>query len=183
MTRQLAGLGAGLFLTAWLLAAGAASAQDATLQAFFGQWQGSGISKTDQSLYFGETVRDFDVEIRAEGQGFRVAWTTVLRQGGDPNNPDVRRRSAERGFSPSGNGRYFVASDSGNPLTGGDMAWARLEKRTLTIYIMTIAEDGLYDMQIYARTLEAPGMTLRFTRIRGDEPQRTVEGRLVKIKN
>ena len=183
MKRLLTGLAAGLVLAVCLLPTGAATAQDAALKAFFGQWQGSGVSKTDKSLYFGETVRDFDVEIRPVGQGFKVAWTTVLRQGGDPNNPDVRRRSAERSFQPSGNGRYYVASDSGNPLAGGDMAWARVEERTLTVYILTIAEDGLYDVQVYARTLQAPGMTLRFTRIRGDEPQRTVEGRLVKIKN
>ena len=38
-------------------------------------------------------------------------------------------------------------------------------------------------MQIYERTLTAPGMVLKFTRVRGSEPQRTVEGRLVKVAN
>ena len=91
----------GLVVLLWLLPLPALAAQDLKIDAFVGQWQGSGISKTSQSLYFGETVRDFDVEIRRQGAGFTVKWTTVLRQGGDPDNPDVRRRSAEKTFNPS----------------------------------------------------------------------------------
>ena len=181
MKQQRVGLLAGLIVFLAMLAP--AAAQDVKLAAFFGTWQGSGISKTDKSLYFGETLRDFDVEIRPEGSGFRLSWTTVLRQGGDPSNPDVRRRSAEKTFNASSNGRYFAAASLPDPLSGEDYTWARLEGRTLSVYILTIDESGLPDLQIYARSLEAPGMTLRFTRIRGDEPQRTVEGRLVKVSN
>ena len=171
-----------LFLV-WLLPASDLAAQTRTIDSFVGKWQGSGISKTSESLYFGETVRDFDVEIRRAGAGFTILWTTVLRQGGDPDNPDVRRRSAEKTFRPSANGRYFVANSLPDPLSGQDYAWARLEDATLTVYIMTVGEDGLFNMQIYERTLLAPGMMLKFTRVRGSEPARTVEGRLIKIAN
>ena len=172
-----------LFVLLWLLPSADLAAQTSSIDAFVGQWQGSGISKTSESLYFGETVRDFDVEIRRQGAGFNVKWTTVLRQGGDPNNPDVRRNSAEKTFQPSSNGRYYVASSLPDPLSGQDFAWARIEGSTLSVYIMTIDEEGLFNMQIYERTLTAPGMVLRFTRVRGSEPTRTVEGRLVKVAN
>ena len=43
--------------------------------------------------------------------------------------------------------------------------------------------QGVFNMQIYERTLTAPGMVLQFTRVRGSEPLRTVEGRLVKVAN
>ena len=158
-------------------------AEDAPLSAFFGNWQGSGISTTSESLYFAETVRDFDVTIKGAGRGFTVAWTTVLRQGGDPNNPDVRRNAAEKTFVPSANGRFYVASSLPDPMSGQDYAWARIKERTLTVNIMTIQEDGNYTIQVYDRTLKAPGMDLTFTKIRGGEPTRSVEGRLVKIGN
>ena len=172
-----------IVLLLWLLPAAEVAAQNRTIDSFVGQWQGSGISKTSESLYFGETVRDFDVDIRRQGAGFAIKWTTVLRQGGDPDKPDVRRRSAEKSFQPSANGRYFVASSLPDPLSGQDYAWARLEGATLTVYILTVDEGGLFNMQIYERTLLAPGMVLKFTRVRGSEPTRTVEGRLVKVAN
>ena len=172
-----------LFVLLWLLPSADLAAQTRSIDSFVGQWQGSGISKTSESLYFGETVRDFDVDIRRQGAGFTVKWTTVLRQGGDPDNPDVRRNSAEKAFRPSSNGRYYVASSLPDPLSGQDFAWARIADSTLTIYIMTIDEAGLFNMQIYERTLTAPGMVLKFTRVCGSEPQRTVEGRLVKVAN
>ena len=172
-----------LVVLLWLLPIPALAAQDRSIDSFVGQWQGSGISKTSESLYFGETVRDFDVVIRRQGAGFTIQWTTVLRQGGDPDNPDVRRRSAEKVFMPSGNGQYFVASSLPDPLSGQDYAWARIEGATLTVYILTVDESGLFNMQIYERTLTAPGMVLKFTRVRGSEPSRTVEGRLVKVAN
>ena len=161
----------------------AASAADAPIKAFFGNWQGSGISTTSESLYFAETVRDFDVTIKPAGQGFTVAWTTVLRQGGDPNNPDVRRNAAEKTFVPSANGRFYVANSLPDPMSGQDYAWARVQDRTLTVNIMTIQDDGNYTIQVYERTLKAPGMDLKFTKVRGGEPTRSVEGRLVKIGN
>ncbi|MCG8361613.1 MAG: hypothetical protein MI920_39150 [Kiloniellales bacterium] len=157
------------------------AAQDLAIEAFYGQWKGSGISKNPNSVYFGITERDFDVMIQAKGGGFSVTWTTVLRQGGDPNNPNVKRNTASKDFVPSGNGRFFVSPPLPDPLSGKDYAWARIEKSSLYVYILTIDEAGVYDMQVYERTLLAPGMSLKFTRIRGDEPQRTVEGRLVKF--
>ncbi len=178
--RQLAAI---VVLIAGLLPAAQAAAQNAAMEDFYGQWKGSGISKSPHSLYFGITERDFDVVIRPKGPGFSVSWTTVLRQGGDPNNPDIRRNSASKDFVPSPNGRFFISPPLPDPMSGNDYTWARLDKKTLTVFILTIDENGLYDMQIYARTLLTPGMSLKFMRIRGDEPRRTVEGRLVKFAN
>ena len=67
-----------------------AAAADLPLDAFYGRYQGSGIAENRDSLYFGVTVRDLDVLIGAEGSGFFVEWTSVIRSGGDPANPDVR---------------------------------------------------------------------------------------------
>jgi hypothetical protein len=89
------------------LPASMAQAQDLPLKAFFGHYQGNGIAESSDSLYFGVTMRDMDVVIEPSAQGFFVTWTTVIRQGGDPNNPDIRRKGTEIEFLP-GEGMELV---------------------------------------------------------------------------
>ncbi len=175
--RQLAAI---LILALGLLPDAARAAQDQTIDAFFAHWKGMGISKNPDSVYFGVTERDFDVIVRPKGPGFTLTWTTVLRQGGDPNNPNVKRKTATRDFLPSSNGRFFISPPMPDPMSDQGYTWARIEGNTLYVYIFGVGPDGVPDMQVYARTLQAPGMSLKFTRVRGDKPGRTVEGRLVK---
>jgi len=42
------------------------------------------------------TTRDFDVVIKPESGGVRVDWTSVIRRGGDPLNPRVRRKEISK---------------------------------------------------------------------------------------
>ena len=44
-----------------------------------------GLARDDLSDYFDLTVRDLGVTIAVRGQGFNLAWTTVLRDRGDPD--------------------------------------------------------------------------------------------------
>ena len=69
--------------------------------AFFGTWQGTGIAENADSLFFAVTARDLDVVVEPAGNGFTIEWTAVIRGGGDPNNPDVRRRTSSLVFQPS----------------------------------------------------------------------------------
>ena len=64
-----------------ILASGGAQAADLGIKAFFGNFQGGGVAENDDSLYFGVTARDFDVDIQPTGQGFSVKWTSVIRGG------------------------------------------------------------------------------------------------------
>lgn len=166
------------------LTATTAQAQDKNLppKAFYGHYQGNGIAESADSLYFGVTMRDLDVVIEPVGQGFTVTWTTVIRQGGDPKNPDVRRKGTEFEFAPTADPQVFVSPGSSDPLNGGQLAWARIEKRTLTVYLMVI-ENGVYSVQSYARTLTGEGMELVFRRITDGQAKREVRARLVKVSN
>lgn len=163
--------------------AGLARAADLTIGAFFGTFKGGGISENRDSIYFGVTVRDFDVSIQPEGNGFRVTWATVIRRGGDPNNPKVRRKEQTVGFTPTDKPGVFKANDISDPLQGGRYAWARLEKQTLYVYALTIDDAGRYDMQIYERTIKPSGMDFVFHRVQDGEPVRTVKGKLIKYSN
>jgi hypothetical protein len=171
-----------------LLLIGAAAPADAqssrrtlTPSAFDGTWSGKGVASNDDSLYFGVTARDLDVVIRAAGDGFSVQWTSVIRQGGDPRNPDVRRKSTTRTFVPGAAPNVFRAKEEGDPYRDGELCWARLDGTSLTVYQMVVGADGRYELQRYRRTLSGAGMQLSYTRLRDGEQVRTVRGQLVKV--
>lgn len=163
-----------------LAAAPSALAQTLPIDAFYGHFQGSGIAENEDSLYFGVTVRDLDVRIGPEADGFFVEWTSVIRGGGDPNNPDVRKRSARVAFSPSDRPNVFTSKTATNAMEGG-LIWARILDQTLTVNVMLVSDNGSYTVQTYNRTLSGTGMTLNFVNTADGEPLRQVEARLVKV--
>lgn len=153
-----------------------------TPAAFHGSWSGQGVASNEDSLYFGVTARDIDVVIRAaDGGGFTMQWTSVIRQGGDPKNPDVRRRTTTRTFVPGDRPGVFRAKEEGDPYRDGELCWARLDGTALTVYQMVVGADGRYELQRYRRTLSGAGMQLDYTRLRDGERVRTVRGQLVKV--
>ncbi len=175
--RFVAGL---LVLVAFEFAVAAALAQDLSIAAFAGRYVGSGLARDDVSEYFDLTVRDLDVTITPQGAGFNVAWTTVLREGGDPDNPRIKRKSSSIGFVPAGRPSLFRGAQSVDPMSGSAYAWARIKGQTLTVHSLVIDENGSYTMHTYDRTLTGLGMELEFTRVRDGEPTKTVTGKLTK---
>jgi len=176
--RFLAGI---LMLAAFEISIPAARAADLSINAFAGHYVGSGLARNDVSEYFDLTVRDLDVTIRPEGAGFNVAWTTVLREGGDPDNPNIKRKSSSIDFVPAGRPGVFRGAPSVDPMSGDAYAWAYINGQTLTVHSLVIDETGSYTMHSYDRTLTGLGMELRFTRVRDGEPTKTVTGKLVKV--
>jgi hypothetical protein len=160
------------------------AANDLPIDAFFGTFVGSGLARSDVSDYFGLTVRDLDVTIAAAGGGaVSVSWTTVIRQGGDPDNPDVRRKSANVVLEPSGRGGIYRVQGAGDPLTGENLAWAYVKGHSLIMHSLVIHDDGAYAMQTYKRTLSDLGMALEFTSVSDGTTLRKVEARLTKRAN
>lgn len=168
---------------AMLFGIGAVAAQNQPPEAFYGTFQGSGFAENRDSLYFGTTIRDLDVVIARAGSGFSVTWTTVIRSGGDPANPDTRRKTQTVSFMPGSQPGVFRGTPSGDPLSGNPYIWARIAAQTLTVYILNITANGSYEMQSYARTLGGYGMELVFSRIRDGEPVRSARARLTKLAN
>lgn len=181
--RPLLGLLPGAFLVLLTAVSDRAQAQEVGLAAFFGRWEGSGIAEDPDNLFFSMTARDLDVRIEPQGDGFTITWTTLIRVGDDTANPEIRRREASLTFGPRSAMGFYPALDSGDPLAGGVMSWARLEDRTLTVYQMVMTDGGGYALTRYARTLTAPGMELLFRRDQDGETTRTVRARLVKTED
>lgn len=164
-----------------LVASGAVQAADLSIKAFYGKFQGGGIAENDDSIYFGVTARDFDVDIQPADNGFSVTWTSVIRGGGTPGKPESRRKMSMRTFRNSARPGVWQAIESKDPVTGGELCWARIKDNTLTVYLMVVGDNGGYQLQQYDRTLQATGMEMTFTRLRDGDKVRRVKGRLVKV--
>lgn len=173
------------FLAALFLAV--AIATPATAQefaGFVGHWKGSGISETEDSIYFAVTVRDMDVIIEpVDGNAFSLTWITVTRESGDPNNPDVKKNEATIVFRPTGVPGVYRDEKIGDPLKSEPVWWSRIEGDTLYTYMLRIRENGTWQVQKYIRSITSQGMTLTYQRISDGEPERQVRGRLVKHSN
>jgi hypothetical protein len=159
---------------------GAAMAQDLAISAFKGDWQGNAISESNVSVNFPITSRDIDVSIQpVENGDFTITWRTLLRQKGSPESPKEALKETTLTFVKTDQVNVWKNSKGGDLYAGDMISWARLEKQTLTVYVMTISETGDYDMQIYRRTLNGINMELDFTAIRDGIIRRTAKGRLV----
>ena len=158
----------------------AAQTRDLPLETFYGTFKGSAVAENEDSLFFRTTARDFDVTIRPAGAGFKVAWTSIIRGGGDPKRPDVKRKSAERTFMPAARAGIYRTPGNPDPFKGDEIGWARVSGNTLSVYLARIRDDGRYEIQRYDRTLSDLGMQLEFTRLRDGEKVRVVKGRAVK---
>ena len=157
---------------------GPAAAAEGDITDFFGHYSGSALAKTEDSDYLGFETRDLDVIIAAAEDGFVISWTTIKRRGPDK---EPKRKSRTMFFLPGDQPEVFRPLAQGDPTAGGEVSWARIEGNTLYIYIMSVSERGVYEIQAYARTLTADGMRLLFTRIRDGERIRKVSGKLERL--
>jgi hypothetical protein len=164
-----------------MFAAGGAQAADLSIKAFYGKFQGGGVAENDDSLYFGVTARDFDVDIQPADTGFSVSWTSVIRGGGVPGKPESRRKMSMRNFKPSSRPGIWEAVKSKDPVNGSELCWARVKDNTLTVFLMVVRKDGAYELQQYDRKILPTGMEMVFTRLRDGDKVRSVKGRLVKV--
>lgn len=160
-----------------------AAATDLPISAFYGKFSGGGIAQNADSEYFAMTTRDFDVDIKPEGNGVHIKWTSVIRRGGDPEKPEVRRKMSSKILRPTDTPNVFHGSESGDPLKGQELCWARLNGNTLTVFLMTVSKNGIYELQQYDRTLSGTGMKLLFRSWRDGDRLRSVSGRLIKNAN
>ncbi len=159
----------------------AVAAEDQPISAFFGTFSGGGVAQNRDSIYFAVTARDFDVTITpAPGNGFRINWTSVIRRGGTPGQPKIRRKASTKTLASAETPGMFRGANSGNPLDGQEMCWGYIRGNTFTVFLMRVDKGGNYELQQYDRTLTDIGMELVFRSMHNGETVRTVTGRLVR---
>jgi hypothetical protein len=154
-----------------LVTAAIAEAQGGGIQRFYGTYAGEAISESGDEL----DKRDINAEIGAQGKGFKVSFTVVLKRGSDK----PRRDEYTIAFVPTKRPGIAVPKD---PLVGDPYMWARLEGDKLWRYALFVTDTGGYEMQTYEYTLVPGGLNLRYSRVRDGEVLRTVSGKLKKIR-
>lgn len=147
-----------------------ARAEEATgPEAFYGRYQGTGMARDPNVMAFGFDKRDFDMEIGAAQGGFFVAWTTVMQS---VTGKEIKRKSTRVTFEPSGRPGIYIERAAAAGIANG-FSWASISGRALTVRLLTILDDGTYEMQSYQRFLNKEGLYVVF---RSDR-----DGALIKI--
>ena len=131
------------------------------LEAFFGTYVGNGVAHR-RLPKVAVTHRELNVSIEPTEDGFAIAWTTVVHKGRDPKNQRIVRRDSRLAFVPSGRPNLWRISKEGDPINGETYAWARIEGNSLITYVSWIDDEGMFDIQRYARQLTPSGMTVNF---------------------
>jgi hypothetical protein len=171
-----------LLATVGLAAAAPCFAAPASIEPFFGRYEGKTILEGDGAT----TSRDIAVSIQPDGDRFRVEWTTVTRLADGQDT----RKTYSIGFEQTNRPEIFRSTMRtdlfGNqvpldPLKGDPYVWSRVVGRIFTLYSLQIADDGSYDLQVYERTLDGTALRLRFERLRENEPRKVLEAVLDRV--
>ena len=153
-------------------------AADLTIADFVGRFRGEARSEADDR-FFVAALRNIEVEVAREGEGFRLAWSTLILDGGSPAR---LRESVLHFLAASGPGRFRTAEPL-EPFAGRPAAWAAIAGNALTVRVLTIAADGSWELQTYVRALAGDTMTLRFTRIAPGKADLVVVGELTRKRD
>ena len=177
-------LGVTLIVLAVVLFAGARPvwSDDLTIQSFFGEYVGRTLMPMGEAHN-----RDLRVAIRPFGTfGFTVEWQTTIRK----SDKQLENKTQVIDFEPTrranvyavarGDGTAGVSAPTG-PADGEPYAWARIAGGTLTVNLLTIADNGDYVVQTYDRTLTPDGMKLDFMRVKNGQIERQLKGSLKRV--
>jgi hypothetical protein len=155
-------------------------AEDVQVAAFFGRYEGTGVTEKLETRYYGVTASDFDVEIGPAGEGFYVNWTRVDRTSLDAANTDVKRQTQRIQFVPSGHSGTYRTNTLESKIDGV-YTWASITGQSLTISQVGVDAVGGLEVQIYQRTLTDLGMVLEASRVRNAEQFLYTRGRMIKV--
>ena len=175
-----------LILGMFLLLLSPAGALAASLEQFFGSFEGSVVLDEAVDGVVSEDARKTLVEIAESDDGFKLDWTTIITKSSGKTksvNYSIQFLPTEAGgtYSSAMRKNMFGKWIPLNPLKGEPYVWARLEGETLSVYALIIREDGGYEMQQYDRTLLPNGnLDLVFTRVKDGKPLKTIRGVLAR---
>ena len=158
------------------LGSAAKADQASTPDAFYGHYQGTGITHDPNAALFGLGARDLDVEIGpAEGGGFFVSWTTVMQSTGDKG---AKTKSRKVVFVPSDRPGIYA----GTPAATDGMSWASIGDGAMTVRLLQILDNGTYEVQTYQRSLTDDGMFVFFRSDLDGAVMKVVTAQLRKAK-
>lgn len=173
-------------LVAFALGAWPLAAAEPELTTLAGNWRGAVASPAGAGAV---PDGDLAVSLTKEGAGFRLRWLgRAPGEAGDGWEPleavfDPAEqpglfavRAAPQGLLQ----RMFASPETGNPLNGETMLWARIEATQLVVYSLGIGNDGGYALDRYAWRPEGGELLARYSRRSDLAAPLVLEARLQK---
>lgn len=177
-------------------------AADLPISAFFGVFEGETTFLTATGAKKrGISVSISPVPDAIPGvEGVEVSWTTLTKRSdgtfkskthravfvpADPagtmfvatessgDTDDIEK--SEEGEQAAGETSPTQARSPKDPRGTAPYLWGRIKENTFSIFVVVVAEDGGYEIQIYDRTLTEDGMTLVYSRDRAGEHLKLIE--------
>lgn len=170
-----------LFLCLFALTLAIPKSYAADYSIFIGDFEGRYISADGDE----KRNRDLSVSIRKIKKGLNIGWATTTYKNAKPKTKnysiDFLESDRDNILSAAQKKNVFGGRDPLDPMKGEPYAWARIEGRKLSVFVLTIDADGGYEIQTYDRTLNDDNdLDLQFTRIRNGEVLRTLEAELLR---
>ncbi len=201
--RRMTRLSACIFALTIFFAVVPARAADLPISAFFGVFEGETTFLTATGAKKrGISVSISPVPEAAPGvEGVEVSWTTLTKR----DDGTFKAKTHHAVFVPADPaGTIFVATESSGDADAIDKSddgeqaaekpapttelrspkdprgtapylWGRISESTFSVFVVVVAEDGGYEIQIYDRTLTEDGMTLVYSRDRAGEHLKLIE--------
>jgi hypothetical protein len=154
------------------------AAEPLSIADFAGHFRGEAHVQAGDRFFI-QQLRDAEVDLRTEAEGFRLIWTTLIHYDED-DSTKVRQRHTEMRFVPGPMPNQFQSPEPLEPFTGKPTAWAYIDANTLIVHVLSIVPDGNIELQTYERSLSSEVMTLRFARLSPGQPELTISGRLTR---
>ena len=150
---------------------------------FVGDYEGKYISPDGDR----KRNRDLNVKIREVKDGLNISWvTTTLKKNTQKDKKysiDFLKTDRAHIYEAAQKKNLFGGRDPLDPIKGEPYAWARIKGRTLTTFVLTITDDGGYEMQTFDRSLtEDNNLDVRFSRVRNGDLMRTINVTLKRKK-
>jgi hypothetical protein len=143
---------------------------------FIGDYSGKYIPSDGDK----KRIRDLSVKIRKVKGGLNISWVTTTYKKNKPKKKkysiDFSKTNRKYIYEASQKKNVFGGRDPLDPMKGEPYAWARIKGRTLTVFVLIIADDGGYEIQTYDRILnEDNNLVVQFSRLRNGDVMRTLE--------
>jgi hypothetical protein len=152
------------------------AAEELSIADFVGHFRGEAQVQAGDRFFI-QQLRDAEVDLRAEADGFVLSWNTVIYYD-EADRTKVRRRNAEMRFVAGPKPNQFRSLDPLEAFAEKPAAWAYINGKTLVVHVLSILSDGNYELQTYERSLSGNTMTLHFFRVFPGRPELVVSGRL-----
>ncbi|MCB1745296.1 MAG: hypothetical protein KDK91_33315 [Gammaproteobacteria bacterium] len=178
----------GCWLLLAVLACTCGSASAASIDAFYGIFEGETIiDELDEGdQHEGTELRDLRVEIRPVKAGFEVIWQSLSRW----ESGRVKRRSFQIEFARHTSPGLYVAQMKkdlfGNlrpadPIGEQPYVWAYLHGDVLSVSAFRVLDTGGYEVSIYDRQLVPGGLRLAYRRFEGPRLVKSLNAMLTRV--